>query len=168
MCPKNAGDLAVRDYNLKSLPYRRFKCKLEYLRNERVAKLTKSPADKKINACRFSIENQASLEVFSELIAAGEQLDDRYLDEFKVLQSPSWQESQVGLTSSCERFKAQSLLPTPRLGMSDRQVREKTSWGEPNRVNRTVTAGGVSEQWVYPGSYLYFRNGRVTAIQSSD
>lgn len=39
-------------------------------------------------------------------------------------------------------------------------------WGEPERVNRTIRASGTSEQWVYGvGTYLYFDNGRLTAIQ---
>jgi len=33
-------------------------------------------------------------------------------------------------------------------------------------VNRTVTAGHVREQWVYPVGYLYFDNGILTAIQN--
>jgi len=55
-----------------------------------------------------------------------------------------------------------------RIGMTDRQV-ELSCWGSPERVNRTETAGHVSEQWVYrsPG-YLYFENGRLTAIQQQE
>lgn len=41
------------------------------------------------------------------------------------------------------------------------------SWGRPKSVNRTTTAGTVSEQWVYPSeSYLYLENGCVIAIQN--
>jgi len=41
------------------------------------------------------------------------------------------------------------------------------SWGRPERVNRTLTRGGVSEQWVYGlSTYLYFTNGRLTAAQN--
>jgi hypothetical protein len=40
-------------------------------------------------------------------------------------------------------------------------------WGRPEKINRTVTASGTTEQWVYPGrSYLYVTNGRVTGIQN--
>lgn len=42
------------------------------------------------------------------------------------------------------------------------------SWGRPNSVNRTITAAGTSEQWVYGSrSYIYLANGRVTAIQQT-
>ncbi len=52
------------------------------------------------------------------------------------------------------------------IGMSAKQVRA-SNWGAPYSVNRTTTATGVSEQWVYGGnSYLYFQNGRLTAIQN--
>jgi hypothetical protein len=44
------------------------------------------------------------------------------------------------------------------------------SWGKPDDINKTTTAYGVSEQWVYRYSdykaqYLYFKNGILTAIQ---
>lgn len=42
-----------------------------------------------------------------------------------------------------------------------------SSWGKPNHVNRTTTANGVREQWVYDGGgYLYFENGTLTSIQN--
>ncbi len=41
------------------------------------------------------------------------------------------------------------------------------SWGRPERINRTLTRGGVSEQWVYGlSTYLYFTNGKLTAAQN--
>jgi len=50
------------------------------------------------------------------------------------------------------------------IGMTAAQCR--ISWGSPNSVNRTITAYGVSEQWVYPGGYLYFENGILRRIQN--
>ena len=42
----------------------------------------------------------------------------------------------------------------------------KEAWGEPRSVNKTTTAYGVHEQWVYSTSrYLYFDDGVLTAIQ---
>lgn len=52
-----------------------------------------------------------------------------------------------------------------QIGMSAEDVRA-SSWGKPGKVNRTTTVHGTSEQWVYPGGYLYFQNGRLTAIQN--
>lgn len=41
-----------------------------------------------------------------------------------------------------------------------------SSWGKPNKINRTTTANGTYEQWVYLNyKYIYLDNGIVTAIQ---
>jgi hypothetical protein len=53
-----------------------------------------------------------------------------------------------------------------QIGMTDEQV--KLSWGNPGKINRTVTVNHVSEQWVYGSStYLYFDNGVLTSFQDS-
>lgn len=57
-------------------------------------------------------------------------------------------------------------LPSPKIGMSAQFVAERTNWGSPQAINRTESATGVTEQWVYgSGNYLYFKNGRLRAIQ---
>lgn len=68
-----------------------------------------------------------------------------------------------------QRKKQETIAKRPGalVGMTAKQVIEKTNWGEPESVNRTVTQYGVEEQWVYSlGTYLYFKNGRLTAIQN--
>lgn len=45
------------------------------------------------------------------------------------------------------------------------------SWGKPDKINRTVVDGSVSEQWVYErtrriAQYLYVDNGVLRAVQS--
>ncbi len=63
--------------------------------------------------------------------------------------------------SPYEDYKTKS---EPRIGMTAQQVIEST-WGRPEKVNKTTYAGGTKEQWVYSGyKYIYFENGRVTAI----
>ena len=58
-------------------------------------------------------------------------------------------------------------LPEIRIGMSAKQVYERSKWGPPESINATLTAHGSSEQWVYPSqSYLYFTNCKLTAIQN--
>lgn len=53
-----------------------------------------------------------------------------------------------------------------RIGMTKTQVVNDTAWGEPGSVNRTRTAAGVREQWVYGlKRFMYFDNGRLVAIQ---
>jgi hypothetical protein len=50
------------------------------------------------------------------------------------------------------------------IGMTAEQAR--MSRGKPTSVNRTIVGGHVHEQWVYgEGSYLYFENGKLSAVQ---
>jgi hypothetical protein len=57
-------------------------------------------------------------------------------------------------------------LPGARIGMTAKQVVERTNWGRPSEVNRTTTRNVVREQWVYSSRrLLYFDNGILTAIQ---
>jgi len=63
--------------------------------------------------------------------------------------------------------KAQAAKPGVKIGMTQKDVLENTSWGKPLSINRTTTAIGTREQWVYVGNnYLYFTNGILTAIQN--
>jgi hypothetical protein len=51
------------------------------------------------------------------------------------------------------------------VGMTVEQAR--MSWGEPKAINRTTTARGSEEQWVYGDSnYLYVSDGKLTAVQN--
>jgi hypothetical protein len=53
-----------------------------------------------------------------------------------------------------------------KIGMTTSEVLS-SSWGKPLSVNRTRTASGVREQWVYGGgNYLYFDDGRLSGIQN--
>lgn len=53
----------------------------------------------------------------------------------------------------------------PRIGLTAQQVVDEW-WGPPASINRTVTARGTSEQWVYQDrAYLYFTDGILTAVQ---
>ena len=62
----------------------------------------------------------------------------------------------------------QAKKPGAKIGMTKTQVINQTNWGNPERVNKTITAHGVREQWVYGTSaYLYFENGALTAIQTN-
>lgn len=64
-----------------------------------------------------------------------------------------------------ERTRKSQDMTTPLIGMTADEVLAST-WGEPEKINRTTTVYGVSEQWVYSGNrYVYLDNGIVTAIQ---
>lgn len=61
---------------------------------------------------------------------------------------------------------AQLAKPSPRIGMTKDQVINQTNWGRPYDINRTTTAAGTREQWVYGiGHYLYFEGSILKAIQ---
>lgn len=52
-----------------------------------------------------------------------------------------------------------------KLGFTKEMCRE--AWGSPSDINKSSGSWGVHEQWVYGlGSYLYFENGRLTAIDN--
>ena len=54
-----------------------------------------------------------------------------------------------------------------QLGMSSCEA--VSAWYRPQSVNRTVTAHGESEQWVYSrGQYVYLDGGFVTGFQDSE
>lgn len=67
---------------------------------------------------------------------------------------------------TARKFASQAKKPGVKVGMTRDQVRKSSSWGEPLSINTTIMAGHKSEQWVYgDNQYLYFTNGRLTAIQ---
>lgn len=52
-----------------------------------------------------------------------------------------------------------------RIGFTKQMCIE--SWGMPEDINKTTGNYGTHEQWVYGnGNYLYFENGKLTAIQN--
>ncbi|WP_156133020.1 hypothetical protein [Bacillus siamensis] len=55
---------------------------------------------------------------------------------------------------------------TIQIGMSKSDVLLLDDWGKPMDVNKTTTAYGTNEQWIYSGNrYLYFDDGELTTIQ---
>lgn len=100
----------------------------------------------------------------------------------------AWQYFDGGWSISMRRQQWQSVgeelgvLPRPapparkadttrlRIGMTDDDAIEAI--GRPQDINRTVTAAGTDEQWVYSGAawlgdevYVYFENGILTSWQ---
>ena len=52
------------------------------------------------------------------------------------------------------------------IGMTPEEV-VASSWGKPEKINRTTYANSTKEQWVYgSGNYLYFDDGKLSAIQN--
>lgn len=53
----------------------------------------------------------------------------------------------------------------PSIGMTESEILD-SKWGSPNDINKTTTANGEREQWVYYGNkYIYFEDGIVVTIQ---
>lgn len=59
-----------------------------------------------------------------------------------------------------------------KVGMTKTEVIQV--WNKPQKINRTTTSYGQGEQWVYSfrwdhiyeTAYVYFQNGKVSAIQN--
>jgi len=60
--------------------------------------------------------------------------------------------------------KNEVIKKEPAIGMTASEV-ENSTWGKPDEINKTTYAWGTTEQWCYSNyRYIYFDNGRVTAI----
>ena len=70
------------------------------------------------------------------------------------LKYPSWS------TNDCLTVSNRHIY----IGMNKDMVRE--AWGRPKDINRTTSAYGTSEQWVYGYSYVYFDDDICTTIQN--
>lgn len=96
-----------------------------------------------------------------------ENTEDKYL----VFHSGEWKTvtkaelSKLQLSTSVETGRSRyGALPTIGMSADDAQF---SAWGAPKSKNKTETASGVTEQWVYPNQgYLYFRDGKLTSIQT--
>jgi len=62
--------------------------------------------------------------------------------------------------------KEKKLIISGKTWIGATSEQAELGWGRPDRINRTTTAYGTEEQWVYGSSYLYLTDGRVTAIQN--
>ena len=81
--------------------------------------------------------------------------NDRYFFSEAPI-DPTWDEQLI------EAIKQRKI----RIGMTEQQL--LLSWGKPDKVNSTVGAYGVHEQWVYGQSqYVYMKNGKLDSFQSS-
>ena len=60
-----------------------------------------------------------------------------------------------------------AILPVPsepKIGMAAEEVKN-SSWGEPDKINKTTYSWGTTEQWCYSNNrYIYLDDGYVTAI----
>jgi hypothetical protein len=93
---------------------------------------------------------------------------DKYYSEMQADQT-----AKIKRERELAEIKAQNeingIFGTPKtvvIGMTAEEVLS-IGWGKPNDINRTITAYGTREQWVYGnGNYLYFEDGILTSIQN--
>lgn len=83
----------------------------------------------------------------------------------KFMNKDKWIERNSMLVSIQQKQDDYNNKPNPTIGMTQQEVLN-SKWGKPNTINKTTTAYGVNEQWVYNNGYLYFDNGKLTAIQN--
>jgi hypothetical protein len=83
-------------------------------------------------------------------------------------EAANWEAAATRKKRSLAADAARGKKPGAGIGMTAEEVNDGTSWGRPNHINRTITANGISEQWVYGGGYLYFNNGILTAMQTNN
>ena len=80
-----------------------------------------------------------------------------------------------GIVNTYQKVSENTELPEfnvkkePFIGMSAAEL-ENSTWGRPSKRNKTTTANGTTEQWIYDKpfnskAYIYITNGYVTAIQ---
>ena len=86
-------------------------------------------------------------------------------DEAIFLKTPGgklWQRHKDWDRDACETIAKRQI----HVGMTADQVR--AAWGKPEHNNTSTYSTGTHEQWVYSsGSYDYFENGVMTAVQQT-
>lgn len=55
----------------------------------------------------------------------------------------------------------------PKIGMTKAEVR-KSTWGYPDKINKSYYSWGTREQWVYDRGYIYFSDNIVTSISEKN
>lgn len=89
-------------------------------------------------------------------------------DNGKLMYSPySFSQTKIILSKESNNTKPKDKVKIlePSIGMTKTEV-ENSTWGRPNKINKTTTTYGISEQWCYSNyRYIYFKDGIVTSIQ---
>jgi hypothetical protein len=131
-----------------------------YLFSARLPYLKPAPSERELQqGCVLPTSPEETAARIEALVAEREKFDREQRESLARMAAETAEQQR-----EAER---RAKLPGVKIGMTAKQVREETSWGPPQSINRTSTAGAVDEQWVYEGrNYLYLRNGRVRAIQN--
>ena len=127
----------------------------------REGSLVKAKINEQINATVTPDSLEKDMFIYSN--------DEQYLNIFFSEVEPiEHYKKIIQIEKKKEALAAKNKKGGVRIGMTAKQVREKTDWGSPVSINATITSYGSREQWVYGyGNYLYFRNGILESIQVS-
>ena len=105
----------------------------------------------------------SGMDIVDEIVAQAKNTDQNgMVDEGERVLIES-----ITVAPAADYFSFGDIKPksSPRIGMTAEELREST-WGEPQDINKTTTAHGISEQWCYSEErYVYLEDGIVTAIQ---
>ena len=116
--------------------------------------------------CFFLNEPLRTEEELRKSDAIGFSVYSGYTPEGRVSEISRLTEFDKFLLDSNRKEVERAKKPGVKIGMTKKQVREQSSWGEPLSINTTITKNGESEQWVYgSGQYLYFNHGVLSGIQ---
>jgi hypothetical protein len=134
---------------------------------------TKAKADAEAKA-KFSTERASIIAEAKRLFAQRDyervsSLGNRYAasNDSELTSLAQKADSEI-ITKTMADAKARKKREGVRIGMTEQDVLD-SSWGRPTSVNRTTTAHGTHEQWVYGNAhngYLYLDNGILTSIQN--
>jgi len=91
----------------------------------------------------------------------------KYAEDIEIAKAQIKRKSDEITDEWADQEKKEMVQNTvPQIGMTEEEVINDTRWGKPDDINRTTTKYGVEEQWVYNTyGYVYFEDGKVTAIQ---
>ncbi|MBM7111517.1 hypothetical protein SAM19_04937 [Brevibacillus laterosporus] len=110
-------------------------------------------------------EKSNIVEATQHLYEIPKEYDSYFSDEIKL----AWEKYKVVPKTidkiNSNKTSSNRTFLIPAIGMTKEEVLN-SAWGKPNSINKTTTANGEHEQWVYSiKKYVYFDNGYVTAIQ---
>lgn len=110
----------------------------------------------------------ASLLDRTQAIDRLERMDPARATALKSLKALLEKESVLEADRNRKAVAAQKKREGVRIGMTQEDVMA-SSWGKPQRINKSIYSFGVHEQWVYGGSnYLYFKDGILDSIQTGN
>lgn len=132
--------------------------------------LRKDDKEIKLSLEYGAVENHMMLETEYKRLQSEQQKNEELREKELLAEKAKREEQRKYYKAKCiARWgqKMGSLVADGKvvLGMTKKMCNE--SWGTPIDVNTTIVRGITSEQWVYSlGTYLYFENGKLTAIQN--